>query len=77
MNYFSATELGNTILGFWRDWLQHTKDSTYNIHYPQYTSDTADLSETRQELTTPVVALDAVAQILTYATRYSKQKNDR
>jgi hypothetical protein len=35
----------------------------YNIHYPQYTSDTADLSETRQELTTPVVASDTVVQI--------------
>ena len=62
-NYFSATELGNTILGFWRDWLQHAEDSSYNIHYPQYTGATADLSETRQELTTPVVALDAVCQI--------------
>jgi hypothetical protein len=57
------TIIGNTILGFWRDWLQHAKDGTYSIHYPQYTSDTADLSEMRQELTTPVVALDNVVQI--------------
>jgi hypothetical protein len=44
-------------------WLQHAKDGTYNIHYPQYTSDTADLSETRQELTTPVVAADTIVQL--------------
>jgi hypothetical protein len=65
-NYFSAIELGSTILGFWRDWLQHAEESAYNMHFPQYTSDTADLSEMRQELTTPVVAADIVIQLLTY-----------
>jgi hypothetical protein len=45
-DYFNASELGNTILGFWRDWLQHAEDNSYNMHYPQYTTDAADLSET-------------------------------
>ena len=48
-NYFSATELGNTILGFWRDWLTHAEANTYNIHFPRFSESTGDL-ETSADL---------------------------
>jgi hypothetical protein len=45
-NYFNASELGSTILEFWRDWLTHTEENNYNIKFPQFSADLADLTET-------------------------------
>ena len=45
-NYFSASELGSTILDFWRDWMQHAETGKYSILYPEFTSDRADLEAT-------------------------------
>ena len=45
-NYFSASELGSTILDFWRDWMQHAEAGQYNLLYPEFTSDRADLEDT-------------------------------
>jgi hypothetical protein len=56
-DYFNASELGNTILGFWRDWLQHAKDNDFNMHYPQYTTDAAE------DLTILVARPDGVSSI--------------
>ena len=57
-NYFNASELGSTILEFWRDWLTHAEENNYNIKFPQYSSDLADLTETRPELNTRVTNQD-------------------
>lgn len=37
-NYFSTSELGNTILEFWRDWMQHAETGNYNINFPEFNS---------------------------------------
>jgi hypothetical protein len=62
-DYFNASELGNTILGYWRDWLQHAEDNNYNMVYPQYTTDAADLSETPTDLTVLVAGPDGVSGV--------------
>ena len=45
-NYFSASELGSTVLAFWHDWMQHAEASKYTLLYPKFTSDQADLEDT-------------------------------
>jgi hypothetical protein len=42
-NYFSAKELGDTVLGFWRGWLAAAESNTYNIRYPVFSGETGDL----------------------------------
>ena len=59
-NYFNASELGNTILGFWRDWLQHAEEGNYNINFPHYTTDRVDLEDTRPGLLSSVIGLDGL-----------------
>ena len=45
-NYFSASELGSTILDFWRNWMQCAEAGKYSLLYPEFTSDRADLEDT-------------------------------
>ena len=33
-NYFNATQLGDTIFGYWREWLQHADAGRHNLTYP-------------------------------------------
>ena len=33
------------ILDFWHDWMQHAEASKYNLLYPKFTSDRADLED--------------------------------
>lgn len=51
-NYFSATELGNTILGYWRDWIIHAEQSggTPSLRYPLYSGNLAGLAGVRPDL---------------------------
>ena len=42
-NYFSAKELGDTVLGYWRQWLTAAEADAYNIRYPKFSSDTGDM----------------------------------
>lgn len=45
-NYFSATELGNTILGFWRDYLNRAETGGLrSIQFPEHTKDLVGLHE--------------------------------
>jgi hypothetical protein len=53
-NYFNATELGNTIMHFWRDWLQHAEKSEFSLRYPPYSQDLADLGDCDRSLMIPV-----------------------
>ena len=59
-NYFNASELGNTILGYWRDWLQHAETGNYTLKFPRYSVDRADLEETETELTILLTDLDGL-----------------
>ena len=40
-NYFSATQLGETVLGFWRAWIEKAErgELSFNAGFPSYTSD--------------------------------------
>lgn len=49
-NYFSATELGNTVLGYWRDWINRAESNNYNVIFPRFSGDSADLDSTPEEL---------------------------
>jgi hypothetical protein len=49
-NYFSASELGNTILGFWHDLIQHTETGNYTLSYPEFSSSCSDLEGTNEGL---------------------------
>jgi hypothetical protein len=44
-NYFSAKELGDTVLGYWRSWLAAAESNTYNIRYPAFSGETGDLED--------------------------------
>ena len=44
-NYFSAKELGDTVLGYWRGWLAAAESNTFNIRYPAFSGDTGDLED--------------------------------
>jgi len=57
-NYFNASELGKTILDFWCDWIQHTEDRLYNICFPQYTMDGANLKDLLLQLCSLVMGPD-------------------
>jgi hypothetical protein len=45
-NYFSATELGDTVLGYWRGWLAAAESNTYSARYPMFSGDCGDLEGT-------------------------------
>ena len=63
-DYFNASELHKTILDFWHDWLQHAKESKYNIHFLQYTLDQANLVYLLLELCALVLDLNSVEQLI-------------
>ena len=49
-NYFSAKELGDTILGYWRGWLAAAESGNYTSRYPMFTGDAGDLAGTEAAL---------------------------
>jgi hypothetical protein len=42
-NYFSAKELGDTVLGYWRGWLAAAESNNFNIRYLVFSGDSGDL----------------------------------
>jgi hypothetical protein len=42
-NYFSAKELGDTVLGYWRGWLAAAESNAFSIRYPAFSGDLGDL----------------------------------
>jgi hypothetical protein len=44
-NYFSAKELGDTVLGYWHSWLAAAESNTFSIQYPAFSRDTGDLED--------------------------------
>lgn len=59
-NNFNASELVNTILGYWHDWLQHAETGNYTLKFPRYSMDRADIEDTETELTIPLTDLDSL-----------------
>jgi hypothetical protein len=49
-NYFSAKELGNTIIGFWREWITRAKNGNFSLHFPQFSGTTGDIGSIPEEL---------------------------
>jgi hypothetical protein len=42
-NFFSAAELGNTILGYWSEWLKRAETQDYNSEFPRCPPRTGDV----------------------------------
>ena len=42
-NYFSASELGDIVLGYWRGWLAAAESNNFSIRYPAFSGDLGDL----------------------------------
>lgn len=42
-NYFSALELGDTVLGYWHGWLAATELNNFSVWYPAFSGDLGDL----------------------------------
>jgi hypothetical protein len=42
-NYFSAKELGDTVLGYWCGWLAAVESNSYSLRYPPFSGDNRDL----------------------------------
>ena len=51
-NYFSASQLGDTIIGFWREYLERAERDNYSIKFPKFSSAAADLKDVPNDLTT-------------------------
>lgn len=67
-NYFSAKELGDTVIGYWRDWftnqeLAHEQGRFPPMDFPQTTGDFGDLEEVDGSLKTAVKTTDGLLEI--------------
>ena len=43
-NYFSAKELGDTILGYWHEWILRAESGRYNVLYPKFSAEAGELA---------------------------------
>lgn len=46
-NYFSARELGETVMGFWKTYAEKAKVSSFSLAYPRFSADTGSLTWTK------------------------------
>jgi hypothetical protein len=44
-NYFSAKELGDTVLGYWHGWMTAAESGAYNSRYPLFDGRMGDLTD--------------------------------
>jgi hypothetical protein len=49
-NFFSAKELGDTVLGYWRDWLVAAENNRYSIKFPKFSGSLGGLVEVPDDL---------------------------
>ena len=63
-NYFSAKELGDTVLGYWNDYLSHSEDNADPATFPKFTPGIDTAIECRAELTTRVLMGDGSFQMI-------------
>ena len=62
-NYFNAKELGDKVLGYWREWLHHAETRTYNDEFHFFDGNLYDLGDCAVELTTPLHTSDGLKNI--------------
>jgi hypothetical protein len=62
-NYFSAHELGETIIGYWRQWLKHAAVGEYNLHYPKFSDDFGELKDVSPDFLSEIRQTDKVTEI--------------
>jgi hypothetical protein len=63
-NYFSASQLGDTIIGFWREYLERAESGQCNnMHFPAFSSAAADLKDVPDNLTTLIQTKDGFCAV--------------
>ena len=45
-DWFSAKELGDIVIGYWKQWLAAAESNRYSIRYPKFSGDTGGLGNT-------------------------------
>ena len=53
-NFFNAKELGSTVLGAWRLWLEKAERNEFGIRAPLFSGDLGDISECRPQFQTEI-----------------------
>lgn len=62
-NYFSAKELGDTILNYWRSWLVHAENNNYTVIYPKFSASIGNLSDVPRNLTAALETADGLREM--------------
>jgi hypothetical protein len=57
-NYFSARELGETVLGYWRDYITRADTNDYNVKYPMFSASHGGLDGVSSELCSEITTRD-------------------
>lgn len=53
-DYFSAHELGEQVLGFWRQWIVEAEAGRYSINFPKFSGELQDLANADTDLCVPI-----------------------
>jgi hypothetical protein len=57
-NYFSARELGETVLGYWRDYIIRAENSDYNVKFPMFSASHGGLDGVCSELCSEITTVN-------------------
>ena len=57
-NYFSARELGETVLGYWRDYITRAGSSDYNVKFPMFSASHGGLDGVASDLCSEIETRD-------------------
>jgi hypothetical protein len=60
-NYFNAHELGETVLGYWREYMNRAEVGDFTPTFPRYSSDTGSLETMLESIATPVYVEDGLS----------------
>jgi hypothetical protein len=62
-NYFSAHELGETILGYWRQWINHAAAGHFTPIYPMFSGDPGELVGVIPKFLSEIVVPEGTSEI--------------
>ena len=62
-NYFSASQLGDTIIGFWREWLIRAERNQFSIAFPKFSGRIGDLKDVSEKLNSLVSTSDGLRPV--------------
>ena len=57
-NYFSAKELGETVLGYWRDYIIRAENSDYNVKFPMFSASHGGLDGVASDLCSELLTVN-------------------